>query len=114
MVGRVTTNTLQHTFNRLKSHVVGAYQQGRHWAGMLDSAIQVGRRAYGVARPLLDQSATGKRVSGVANSALMNYSHPPINQSTSVRNVGGKFFKTMFSNNAELAERRELGQTRHP
>ena len=73
MVGRVTTNTLQHTFNRLKSHVVGAYQQGRHWAGMLDSAIQVGRRAYGVVKPLLDQSATGKRVSGVANSALMNY-----------------------------------------
>ena len=73
MVGRVTTNTLQHTFNRLKSHVVGAYQQGRHWAGMLDSAIQVGRRAYEVVKPLLDQSATGKRVSGVANSALMNY-----------------------------------------
>ena len=73
MVGRVTTNTLQHTFNRLKSHVVGAYQQGRHWARMLDSAIQVGRRAYGVVKPLMDQSATGKRVSGVANSALMNY-----------------------------------------
>ena len=40
---------------------------------MLDSAIQVGRRAYGVVKPLLDQSATGKWVSGVANSALMNY-----------------------------------------
>ena len=73
MVGRVTTNTLQHTFNRLKSHVVGAYQQGRHWAGMLDNAVQVGRRAYGVVRPLLDQSATGKRVSGVANNALQSY-----------------------------------------
>ena len=35
--------------------------------------MQVGRRAYGVVQPLLDQSATGKRVSGVANSALMNY-----------------------------------------
>ena len=47
MVDRVATNTLQHTFNRLMSHVVGAYQQGRHWAGMLDNAVQVGRRAYG-------------------------------------------------------------------
>ena len=72
-MGRVTTNTLQHTFNRLKSHVVGAYQQGRHWAGMLDNAMQVGRRAYRVVKPLLDQSATGKRVSGVANSALISY-----------------------------------------
>ena len=73
MVGRVTKNTLQLTFNRLKSHVVGAYQQGRHWAGMLDNAVQVERRAYGVVRPLLDQSATSIRVSGVANSALLNY-----------------------------------------
>ena len=73
MVGRVTTNTLQHTVKRLKPHVVGAYQQGRHWAGMLDNAVQVGRRAYGVLRPLLEDNATGKRVTGGVNNALMSY-----------------------------------------
>jgi hypothetical protein len=73
MYGRVTSRTVQQGFNRLKSHVVGAYQQGRHWAGLLDSAIHVGRRAYGAVKPLLDQSATGKRVNNVANSALSSY-----------------------------------------
>ncbi len=40
---------------------------------MLDNAVQVGRRAYGVLRPMLGQSATGKRVTGGVNNALMSY-----------------------------------------
>ena len=70
---RVTQRTLQHSFDRLKTHVVGGFKQARHWAGMLDSAVHVGRRAYGVIKPLLDQSATGKKVNAVASSALSNY-----------------------------------------
>ena len=69
----MTTNTLQHTFNRLKSHVAGVYSDGKHMASMLDNAVQVARRAYGVLRPMLEQSATGKRVTGGVNNALMFY-----------------------------------------
>ena len=40
---------------------------------MFDSAVQVGRRAYGVLEPVLDSSATGKKVEGIAGNALMSY-----------------------------------------
>ncbi len=73
MFGRVTQHTIAQSFGRLKSHVAGVYTHGKHFASMLDNAVQVGRRAYGAVRPLLDQSATGKRVSGVANNALQSY-----------------------------------------
>ena len=73
MFGRVTQHTLAQGFGRLKSHVAGVYSHGKHFASMLDNAVQVGRRAYGVLRPLLEQSATGKRVTGGVNNALMSY-----------------------------------------
>mgnify|MGYP000046194350 FL=1 len=73
MYGRVTHHTVARGFDRLRGHLRGAYQTGRHYAGLLDSAMQVGRRAFGVLKPLLDQSAVGKKVSGVAGNALMNY-----------------------------------------
>jgi hypothetical protein len=40
---------------------------------MLDNAFNVGKKVYGVVRPLLDQSATGNKVSGLASNALMSY-----------------------------------------
>ena len=73
MFGRVTQHTLEHGFGRLKSHVEGVYTHGKHFASMLDNAAQVGRRAYGVLRPMLEQTATGQRVTGGANNALMSY-----------------------------------------
>jgi hypothetical protein len=73
MFGRVTQHTLAHNFGRLKSHVAGVYQHGKHFASMLDNAVQVGRRAYGVLRPMLDNTATGQRVAGGVSNALMSY-----------------------------------------
>ncbi len=73
MYGRVTHHTVARGFDRLRGHLRGAYQTGRHYAGLLDSAMQVGRRAFGVIKPLLDQSAVGKKVSGVAGNALQSY-----------------------------------------
>jgi hypothetical protein len=73
MLGRVTHHTVARGFDRLRGHLRGAYQTGRHYAGLLDSAMHVGRRAFGVIKPLLDQSAVGKKVSGVAGNALMSY-----------------------------------------
>ena len=72
MFGRVTQHTLAQGFGRLKSHVAGVYTHGKHFALMLDNAVQVGRHAYGVLRPMLEQSATGKRVTGGVNNALMS------------------------------------------
>ena len=73
MFGRVTEHTLAQSFGRLKSNVAGLYSHGKHFASMLDNAVQVGRRAYGVLRPMLEQSATGQRVTGGVNNALMSY-----------------------------------------
>jgi hypothetical protein len=73
MFGRVTQHTIAQSFGRLKSHVAGVYSHGKHFASMLDNAVQVGRRAYGVLRPMLEDTATGKRVAGGVNSALMSY-----------------------------------------
>jgi hypothetical protein len=73
MFGRVTQHTLAQNFGRLKSHVAGVYTHGKHFASMLDNAVQVGRRAYGVLRPMLENSATGQRVAGGVSNALMNY-----------------------------------------
>ena len=71
MFGRVTEPTLAQGFGRLKSHVAGVYTHGKHFASMLDNAVQVGRRAYGVLRPLLEGSATGKRVTGGVRSLTL-------------------------------------------
>ena len=73
MFGRATQHTLLQGFGRLKSHVAGVYTHGKHFASMLDNAVQVGHRAYGVLRPALEQSATGKRVTNGVNNALMSY-----------------------------------------
>ncbi len=70
---RVTQHSLQQGFDRLKGHVRGAYQQGRHRAGILDHAVGVGRKAYGALEPLLDKSTTGKKLSGGLTQGLMNY-----------------------------------------
>ena len=70
---RVTQHSIQQGLARLKSHVNGAYQTARHWAGMLDNAFNVGRKVYGVVAPLLDQHASGRKVSGLAANALMSY-----------------------------------------
>ena len=73
MFGRVTQHTIAQSFGRLKSHVAGVYSHGKHFASFIDNAVQVGRRAYGVLRPMLEDTATGKRVAGGVNSALMSY-----------------------------------------
>ena len=73
MFGRVTQHTLLQGSGRLKSHVAGVYTHGKHFASMLDNAVQVGRRAYGVIRHMLEDTATGKRVACGVNNALMSY-----------------------------------------
>ena len=35
--------------------------------------MQVCRRAYGVLKPILDSSSSGKKVSSIAGNALMSY-----------------------------------------
>ena len=70
---RVNQHSLQQGFDRLKGHERGAYQQGSKWAGILDHAAGVGRKAYNVLKPLLDQTTTGKRLSGGLTQGLMNY-----------------------------------------
>ena len=47
---RVTQNSIQQGMSRLKGHAYNAFATGRHWAGMLDRAVDMGRRAYGVSR----------------------------------------------------------------
>ena len=69
----MTQHTLAQGFSRLKSHVAGVYRHGKDFASMLDNAVQVGRRAYGVIRPLLEGSATGNRLTNGVNSALTSY-----------------------------------------
>ena len=73
MFGRVRQHTLSHGFNRLKSHVAGVYSHGKHFASILDNAVQVGRRAYGVIRPLLEGTSAGNRLTNGVNSALTSY-----------------------------------------
>ena len=73
MFNRVTQQSIAQGFGRLKSHVAGVYSHSKHFASMIDNAVQVGRRAYGVLRPLLEDNATGKRVTGGVNNALMSY-----------------------------------------
>jgi hypothetical protein len=70
---RVTSKSIQEGLSRIKGHVQGAYSTGRHWAGMLDRAVNIGRRAYDVVKPLLDQSSLGKQVSGGVAKGLMDY-----------------------------------------
>ena len=70
---RVTSNSIQQGLSRLKGHVQGAYTTGRHWAGMLDQAVDIWRRAYNVVKPLLDQSNLGKQLSGGVAKGLMDY-----------------------------------------
>ena len=69
----MTQHTLAQGFGRLKSHVAGVYTHGKHFASMLDNAVQVCRRAYGVLRPILEGSATGQRVTGGVNNAHQSY-----------------------------------------
>jgi hypothetical protein len=73
MFGRITQHTIAQGFGRLRGHLSGVYNHSKHFASMMDNAVQVGRRAYGVLKPMLEDSATGKRVSGGVNSALMSY-----------------------------------------
>jgi hypothetical protein len=70
---RVTPNSIQQGLSRLKGHAMGAYTTGRHWAGMLDRAVDMGRRAYNVVKPLLDQSSLGKQLGGGVAKGLMDY-----------------------------------------
>jgi hypothetical protein len=73
MFGRVTQHTLSQGFSRLKSHVAGVYSHGKHFASMLNNSVEIGRRAYGVLRPLLEGSATGNRLTNGVNSAFSSY-----------------------------------------
>jgi hypothetical protein len=70
---RVTSNSIQQGLSRIKTHVQGAYSTGRHWAGMLDRAVSIGKRAYDVVKPLLDQSNLGRQLGGGVAKGLMDY-----------------------------------------
>ena len=70
---RVTQNTIQQGLSRIKTHLQGAYSTERHWAGMLDRAVSIGRRAYDVVKPLLDQSNLGRQLGGGVAKGLMDY-----------------------------------------
>ncbi len=70
---RVTQKSIAQGMTRLKGHAYNAFATGRHWAGMLDRAVSIGKRAYDVVKPLLDQSSLGKQVSGGVAKGLMDY-----------------------------------------
>jgi hypothetical protein len=70
---RVTQNSIQQGLSRIKGHALNAFSTGRHWAGMLDRAVNMGKRAYDVVKPLLDQSSMGKQLSGGVAKGLMDY-----------------------------------------
>jgi hypothetical protein len=70
---RITHKSIQQGMSRLKGHAYNAFATGRHWAGMLDRAVDIGRRAYGVVKPLLDQSSLGSKVNVGVNKGLMDY-----------------------------------------
>ena len=70
---RATQNPIKQGLSRIKGHAYNAFATGRHWAGMLDRAVNMGRRAYGVVKPLLDQSSMGSKVSGGVAKGLMDY-----------------------------------------
>ncbi len=70
---RVTSKSIQQGMIRIKSHVQGAYTTGRHWAGMLERAVSIGKRAYDVVKPLLDQSSLGSKVGVNVQKGLMDY-----------------------------------------
>jgi hypothetical protein len=70
---RVTQKSIAQGMTRLKGHAYNAFATGRHWAGMLDRAVDIGRRAYGVVKPLLDQSSLGSKVGVNVQKGLMDY-----------------------------------------
>jgi hypothetical protein len=70
---RVTQNSIRQGMTRLKGHAYNAFATGRHWVGMLDRAVDMGRRAYGVVKPLLDQSSLGSKVGVKVQKGLMDY-----------------------------------------
>ena len=70
---RVTQKSIAQGMTRLKGHAYNAFATGRHWAGMLDRAVDIGRRAYGVVKPLLDQSSLGTKVGVNVQKGLMDY-----------------------------------------
>ena len=70
---RVTQKSISQGMTRLKGHAYNAFATGRHWAGMLDRAVDIGRRAYGVVKPLLDQSSLGSKVGVGVAKGLMDY-----------------------------------------
>ncbi len=70
---RVTQKSIAQGMTRLKGHAYNAFATGRHWAGMLDRAVDIGRRAYGVVKPLLDQSSLGSKVGVGVATGLMDY-----------------------------------------
>jgi hypothetical protein len=70
---RVTQKSIAQGMTRLKGHAYQAFATGRHWAGMLDRAVDIGRRAYGVVKPLLDQSSLGSKVGVNVQKGLMDY-----------------------------------------
>ena len=70
---RITQKSIQQGMSRLKGHAYNAFATGRHWAGMLDRAVDMGRRAYGVVKPLLDQSSLGSQVNVCVSKGLLAY-----------------------------------------
>ncbi len=95
---RVTQNTNRQRLSRLKGHAYNAFATGRHWAGMLDSAVHMGGRAYGVIKPLLDQSATGEKVNAAASSAHSTYDslRPDVNSANArTKNLIGNLRKAV-------------------
>ena len=73
MFGRITQHTIAQGFGRLRGHLSGVYNHSNHFASIMDNSVQVCRRAYCVLRPMLEDTTTGKRVSGGVNNALMSY-----------------------------------------
>ena len=70
---RVTQNSIQQGLSRLKGHAYNAIATGRHWAGTLDRAVDIGRRAFATVKPLMDQSSLGSKVGGGVQKGLMDY-----------------------------------------
>ena len=73
MFGKVTQQRVHHAWQGLKGHLRNSFDTGRHFAAGLERAVDIGRRLYSVAAPLLDQSRVGRQIQDQAVKGFSAY-----------------------------------------
>ena len=73
MFGKITQERVKHALLGLKGHLQHTFDTGRHVAAGLERAVDIGRRLYSVAAPLLDQSRFGRQIQDQASKGFSAY-----------------------------------------